>query len=151
MRVTAKVDYAVRAMLELASEPGRSVKLDRLAEAQDLPPRFLEHILTDLRRADLVVSQRGSRGGYRLSRPAQDITVADVIRAVEGPLANVQGVRPESVAYEGVAAPLRQVWVATRAALRSVLEVVTLDSVLREELPEVVTRLTDDPEAWARR
>ena len=151
MRVTARVDYAVRAMLELASAPHGSVKLDRLAEAQDLPPRFLEHILTDLRRADLVVSQRGSGGGYRLARPAPEITMADVIRAVEGPLANVQGVRPESVAYEGVAAPLRQVWVATRAALRSVLEEVTLESVLRGDLPEVVSRLTDDPEAWARR
>lgn len=151
MRVTARVDYAVRAMIELAAAGAGPLKLDQLATSQALPPRFLEHILSDLRRADLLTSQRGADGGYRLARDAATINVADVIRAVEGPLGNVQGLRPEAVDYHGVAAPLQSVWIATRAALRSVLETVTLADLVSGELPEPVCRLLEDPEAWSRR
>lgn len=151
MRVTARADYAVRALLELAASSGGPLKLDQVAAPQGIPSRFLEHIFADLRRAGLVISQRGSEGGYRLARLAADITVADVMRAVEGPLANVQGVRPEEVRYEGVAEPLRDVWVAMRAALRSVLEQTTLADIAAGALPSGVTDLLDTDDAWAAR
>lgn len=151
MRVTAKVDYAVRAMIELAAVDEGPVKLDQLKNAQAIPPKFLGHILTDLRRAGLVFSQRGAEGGYRLAREPGEITVADIIRAVEGPLANVQGVRPDEVNYQGLAQPLREVWVATRGALRSVLENVTLSDLVAGELPISVKTLLEEPDAWAPR
>jgi Rrf2 family protein len=142
MRVTAKADYAIRAMIELAAaEPGRPVKGDQVAQAQRIPAKFLENILADLRQGGLVRSQRGAEGGYWLSRPAREITVADVIRAVEGPLANVRGVRPDDVVYSGSAAPLRDVWLALRTNLRAVLERVTLADLARGELPPEVERL----------
>jgi Rrf2 family protein len=142
VRVSAKVDYAIRATIELAAaEPGQPVKGDRIAQAQEIPPKFLENILTDLRQAGLVRSQRGVEGGYWLAKPAAEITVADVIRAVEGPIANVRGVRPDDVAYAGSAARLRDVWIALRVNLRSVLETVTLDDLARGELPPEVERL----------
>ncbi|HEX6699830.1 MAG TPA: Rrf2 family transcriptional regulator [Gaiellaceae bacterium] len=150
MRVSAKVDYAVRAAIELAAadEPGRPIKGERIAQAQGVPLKFLENILTELRHAGLVRSQRGVEGGYWLARPASEISIADVIRAVEGPIANVRGVGPHEVEYAGSAERLRDVWIAVRASLRSVLEEVTLADLARGELPAEVEALTADPEAW---
>ena len=130
MRVSAKVDYALRAMVELAAAPPGPLKSERIASAQAIPQKFLENILLDLRRAGLVTSQRGTEGGYGLARPAHAISLADVIRAVEGPIATVRGVRPEDVSYVGRAAPLRQVWIDLRAAMRGVLEETSLADVL---------------------
>jgi Rrf2 family protein len=150
VRVSAKADYALRACIQLAAAEGEGhVKGERIAQAQEVPPKFLENILGDLRQAGLVRSQRGTEGGYWLARPASEITLADVIRAVEGPLANVRGVRPDSVTYPGAAEPLRQVWIAVRASLRSVLEAVTLADVAGQTLPAVVRDLVADPDAWA--
>ena len=151
MRVTAKVDYALRALVELAAAEGATVKGDRLAEAQRIPLKFLENILAELRRAGIVGSQRGADGGYRLQRPADSVSVADVIRAVEGPLADVHGTPPEALDPPGLAAPVREVWMATRAALRSVLEEVSVGQIARNELPPVISALLADPGAWARR
>ena len=150
MRVSAKADYALRACIELAAAEGEGhVKGERIAQAQEIPLKFLENILGDLRQAGLVRSQRGAEGGYWLARPADEITLAEVIRAVEGPLANVRGVRPDAVTYQGAAEPLRVVWIAVRASLRSVLETVTLADVAHGELPAAVRELVADPEAWA--
>lgn len=152
VRVTAKVDYAIRALTELATaDPGVMVKGDALAGAQAIPVKFLENILSELRRAGLVSSQRGTDGGYRLARPAGRITIAEVIRAVEGPLADVHGTPPEALDLKGPARSMREVWLATRAALRSVLDVVTIEDVANESLPPVVGALLTDPDAWARR
>ena len=149
MRVSAKVAYAVRAAIELAaSEPGRPVKGDRIAQAQGVPLKFLENILAELRHAGLVRSQRGVEGGYWLARPAEGISVADVIRAVEGPIANVRGMRSEDAQYAGAAAPLREVWVAVRANLRAVLESVTLADLAAGRLPDEVAAIAADPDAW---
>ena len=135
-------------MIELAaSEPG-PVKGERIAQAQEIPLKFLENILGELRHAGIVRSQRGADGGYWLARRPDEITVADVVRAVEGPIANVRGVGPEAVEYAGTAAALQDVWVAMRASLRSVLERVTIADVARGELPDAVTALVDDPGAW---
>jgi Rrf2 family protein len=125
VRVSAKVDYALRAMLELAAADGL-VKGERVATAQGIPQKFLENILLDLRRAELVASQRGAEGGYMLARPAEEITVADVIRAVEGPIASVRGERPDGLSYSGPAAALKDTWLELRAAMRGVLEGTTL-------------------------
>ena len=149
MRVSAKADYAVRAAVELAAAGPGPVKGDRIATAQAIPPNFLENILADLRNAGLIVSKRGAEGGYWLARPADEITLADVIRAVDGPLANVRGLRSEQVTYEGSAERLRDVWVAVRASLRAVLEEVTLADLARGELPAAVEALAADPDAWA--
>jgi Rrf2 family protein len=149
--VTARVDYAVRALVELAAAAPASVKRERLAAAQDVPAKFLEAILGDLRRHGLVQSQRGTDGGYRLAVPAAEIAVADVIRAVEGPLADVRGTPPEALDYPGAAAALRSVWLATRASLRSVLEAVTIADIAAGTLPPVVTESLRDPGAWQRR
>jgi Rrf2 family protein len=130
VRVSAKVDYAIRAMLELAAAPPGPLKSEAIANAQEIPRNFLENILLDLRHAELVVSQRGAEGGYRLGRPAEEISVADVIRAVEGPLATVRGVRPEEVAYSGPAQALRQTWIDLRSAMRSVLEETSLAALV---------------------
>lgn len=152
MYISAKVDYGTRALLTLASAPaGTRVKAEVLAGAQDLPVRFVENILGELRRAGLVTSQRGADGGYSLALPAGDISIADVIRALEGPLADVRGLRPEDARYASPAEHLRDVWVAVRAALRLVLETVSLADVAAGELPDEVTRLLADPEAWHRR
>ena len=152
MRITAKADYAVRAALELAAAPdGEPVKGEHLAESQGIPLQFLEHILLELKHARLVRAKRGARGGYWLARPADDITVADVIRAVEGPLANVQDSAPEDTEYPGPAERLRDVWIAVRANLRAVLEQVTLADVCEDRLPEPIGRLVKDPDAWVKR
>ncbi len=148
VRISARADYALRAAVELAAAGGGPVKLEQLASSQELPPKFLETILGELRRAGLLRTQRGADGGYWLARPAAAITLADVIRVADGPLADVRGVRPESVAYAGHAAALAEVWVAVRAAVRSVLERVTLADVAAGELPALVAELTGDDEAW---
>jgi Rrf2 family protein len=126
MRVSAKVDYALRALLELAAAPPGPVKGERLATAQEIPPKFLENILTELRRAEIVASQRGVDGGYRLAKPAAEISVADVVRALEGPIASVRGVRPDEIEYTGPARSLQPLWVELRASMREVLEGTTL-------------------------
>jgi Rrf2 family protein len=147
MHIPAKVDYGIRALLILAAT-GTPHTAEYLAEEQGLPPRFLSAILADLRRAGLVASQRGSEGGFRLARAAEAITLADVIRALDGPLAEVRGFRPEATSYGGAAENLQQVWVAVRASLRSVLEKVTLSDVISGALPPHVAKMTTDPDAW---
>ena len=134
MRVSAKVDYALRAMLELAAA-GALVKAEQLATAQGIPQKFLEGILLDLRHAELVASRRGVDGGYALGRPAEEISLADVIRAVEGPIATVRGVRPDDVRYDGAAEALAAVWIDLRAAMRGVLEETTLADVVARSRP----------------
>ena len=152
MRISAKADYAVRAALELAASPERKpVKGEKLAEAQQIPLQFLEHILLELKHARLIQARRGAKGGYWLARDPEQITIADVIRAVEGPLANIHENAPEELHYGGAAERLRDVWVAVRAALRSVLENVTLAEVSRGEMPWRVEAVLNDPEAWLKR
>jgi Rrf2 family protein len=149
VRVSAKTDYAIRAALELAAAPDeKPVKGERIATAQAIPLRFLENILMQLRHAGLVDSRRGAEGGYRLARPAAEVTLADVIRAIDGPLAGVSGARPETLGFEGVAEPMRDVWIAVRASLRAVLEQVTLADVVSGELPANVRTLVADEDAW---
>jgi Rrf2 family protein len=150
VRLTAKADYAIRASAELAAAGDGHVKAERIAQAQAIPLKFLENILLDLKHAGLVHSQRGAEGGYWLARPADEISLADVIRAVEGPLANVRGLPPQELDYDGPAERLREVFVAVRASLRNVLEQVTLDDLARGELPAHVEELTRDPDAWVR-
>jgi Rrf2 family protein len=148
VRVSAKADYALRAVIELAASADGPIKGERIAEAQEIPLKFLENILGDLRHAGIVRSQRGVEGGYWLARPAEEITVAEVVRAVEGPIANVRGVGPEQVEYAGSASRLRDVWIAVRANLRAVLEQVTIADVARGELPAAVEELAANPDAW---
>ncbi len=150
MRVTAKADYAVRAAIELvgASESAPR-KADSVAAAQGIPPSFLENILNQLKSAGIVRSQRGPDGGWWLLRPAAELTLADVIRAVEGPLASVRGERPEHLAYAGSAAPLQDVWIALRANIRDVLEHVTVGALAAGELPASITQLAHEPGAWS--
>jgi Rrf2 family protein len=149
MRVSAKTDYALRAAVELAAAPeGTPVKGEKLATTQSIPLRFLENILLQLRHAGIVESRRGADGGYRLARPASEISLADVIRAIDGPLAGVSGQRPETLDFKGRSEPLREVWVAVRASLRGVLENVTLADVANGELPGNVRALTEEPDAW---
>jgi Rrf2 family protein len=151
MRVSAKADYAVRAAAELAAAGEGPVKGERLAEAQDIPLQFLEHILLELKHAGIVRARRGAKGGYWLARPADDITVAEIVRAVEGPIAHVQSSPPESIEYRGNAKHLQEVWIAVRASLRQVVEQVTLADLVSGELPPVVEHLTDSPDAWVAR
>jgi Rrf2 family protein len=148
VRVSAKVDYALRAALELAAAGEGPTKGERISQAQDIPLKFLENILGELKHAGLVRSQRGTEGGYWLARPPDEIAVADVIRAVEGPLASVRGESPESLRYSGSAEPLNKLWIAVRANLREVLENVTLSDVAEGELPELIDEITSDPSAW---
>jgi len=148
--ISAKVDYAVRALCSLAAAES-PLTAEALATSQGLPSKFLESILNDMRRSGLLTSQRGPDGGYRLARPASEITVADVIRPLDGPLAEIRGLRPEAAAYEGAAEHLQAVWVAVRASLRSVLDQVTIASIVSGELPPSVSALTADPEAWQSR
>jgi len=156
VRITAKVDYAVRAAAELAAhatEHGARVPMkgDSIAASQGIPVRFLESILAELRRSGIVGSQRGSVGGYWLARPAEDVSVADIIRAVEGPLADVHGTPPEEAVYGGAAAALQRVWIATRVALREVLETTSLADIASGTLPDGVTDRAERPDGWARR
>jgi Rrf2 family protein len=152
MHVTAKADYAVRAAVELAGSSQQSPrKVDEVAQAQHIPLSFLENILTQLRSAGVVRSQRGPEGGYWLAHPADEVNLAQVIRAVEGPLVGVRGQRPEEIEYEGSAECLQQVWIALRANLRKVLEHVTVADVASGKLPKEVVTLTREEEAWTTR
>ena len=149
MRITAKADYAVRAAAVLAAAtPGQPVKGDAIATAQHIPLNFLENILRELRRAGIVRTQRGADGGYLLAVAPETVNVADVIRAVEGPLAEIQGERPEQLHYDGAATALADVWIALRANIRSVLESVTLADIAQGLLPASVQVLVDDPDSW---
>jgi len=149
MHVTAKADYAVRAVVELAgSSKGSPRKVDEIAQAQEIPVSFLENILTQLRSSGIVRSQRGPEGGYWLAQPAEEVNLAQVIRAVEGPLVGVRGQPPEEISYTGSAESLQQVWIALRANLRKVLEHVTVDQVAAGQLPREVLALTREEEAW---
>jgi Rrf2 family protein len=152
MRVSAKADYAVRAAVELAFHHGSGpIKGERLGEAQGIPVNFLENILGDLRQAGLVRSQRGPEGGYWLARDPGQVTVADVMRAVEGPLAAVRGERPEALEYVGAAAALQRVWIALRTNIRGVLEQVTLAEIAGDQLPGAIDALAEKPESWTTR
>jgi Rrf2 family protein len=149
MRVSAKSDYALRALIEMASRmDGRPVSAEELGRLQEIPHGFLQAILADLRRAGIVMSQRGQSGGWRMGRPASDVSVADVIRAVDGPLVSVYGLRPESVSYNEAADVLQHVWIAARHSLRDVFEHVSIQQLADGKLPKVVTMRTADEDAW---
>jgi Rrf2 family protein len=152
MRISAKADYAVRAVVELAAAPDeKPVKAERIATAQGIPLNFLENILGELRHAGIVRSHRGAEGGFRLAKPADQLTVADVIRVVEGPLASVRGGPPEDASYGGASDALPRVWIAVRANLRKVVEHVTVADIASGKLPKSIERLAEDPEAWVTR
>lgn len=152
VRISAKADYAVRAALEMAAAPdGEPVKGEHLAKAQEIPLHFLEHILLQLKHAGLVRARRGARGGYWLARPPDEINLAEIIRAVEGPLANIHEHAPEELHYQGAAQRLRDVWVAVRHNIRAVLEEVTLAEVVADELPWQIDAMLTNPEAWRAR
>jgi len=148
VHISAKADYAVRAAIHLASVSQGPTKSDQIATAQGIPRKFLEAIMTALKAGGVVRSQLGPSGGYWLSRPADAITVADVIRAVDGPLASVRGQRPESLEYVGTAVPLQSVWLAVRSSLRDVLETVTLADLATDRLPVDVVRRAAQPDVW---
>jgi Rrf2 family protein len=151
VRLNARVDYALRAVVELAAaggSAGRPVTAERLATAQGIPPKFLESILLQLRRSGIVHAQRGPDGGYWLAKPAGEVSLADVIRVIDGPLANVRGQRPEQLGYLGAAAALQEVWIALRASEREILELVTVADVATGNLPKRVRTLAADPRAW---
>ena len=147
MYISAKADYALRALVTLVVED-RPLTADALARRQGIPANYLENILIDLRRAGILVNRRGPEGGYRLTRPAAEVAAADVMRAIEGPLAEVRGLRPEATEYEGAAVHLRALWVAVRASLRGVLERVSLADLAAGRFPAPVRRLLADDEAW---
>ncbi|AYG78528.1 Putative HTH-type transcriptional regulator [Streptomyces hundungensis] len=149
MRISARADYAVRAALQLAaSRDAAPLKAEAIAEAQSIPHKFLEGILNDMRRGGLVLSQRGVNGGYRLAKPAESISIADVIRVVDGPLVSVRGVRPPELSYTGPAASLLPLWIALRANVREILDGVSLADVASAQLPSPVSELADAPGAW---
>jgi Rrf2 family protein len=155
VRITHKVDYGVRALVALARadavDPGVPVKRELLAQREGIPGKFLDDILRALRNSGLVRSHRGPEGGWTLGRPAKDITVAEVIRVLEGPLASVRGLRPHELADEGVPEPFVSLWVAVRVALRSVLDEVTVADLAEDHLPKKVLKLLDTPGAWTTR
>jgi Rrf2 family protein len=151
MRISAKVDYAVRAALELAAGGGEPIKGEAIAEAQDIPLKFLENILGELKHTGIVASRRGAQGGYWLAKPAEDVSLADIVRAVEGPLASVRGQGPERLKYKGEAVPLQKVWIAVRANLRAVMEDTSLADVVGDELPAPIRELSEPAEAWSAR
>jgi len=151
VRVSAKADYAVRAAVELAGAGETSLTAEAIAGRQEIPMPFLQKILHELRVAGLVSSQRGPDGGHRLARPASAVSVADILRAVEGPLAAVRGTPPESLAYRGAAEPLQDVWIALRTNMREVLEGVTLADLSAARLPRRIARLAREPQSWITR
>jgi Rrf2 family protein len=150
VQISAKVDYGMRALLVLASA-SEPMTADALATDQALPGKFLGVILNDLRRAGILVSHRGREAGYHLARPASEITAADVIRALEGPLAQVKGLRPEQATYQGAAQHLQEAWIAVRASLRAVLEHITIEDIVKGELSPPIAQLVADPDAWVGR
>jgi Rrf2 family protein len=151
VRISAKVDYAVRAALELAAAGAEPIKGEAIAEAQDIPLKFLENILGELKHTGIVASRRGAQGGYWLAKPAEDVSLADIVRAVEGPLASVRGQGPEALNYKGEAVPLQKVWIAVRANLRAVMEETSLADVVGGELPAAIRELSEPAEAWSQR
>jgi Rrf2 family protein len=151
MRISAKVDYAVRASIELAAAGGEPIKGERIAEAQEIPLKFLENILGELKHTGIVASRRGAQGGYWLAKPAEEVSLADIVRAVEGPLASVRGQGPETLSYQGQAEPLQKVWIALRANIRAVMEETSLADVVAGELPDEVRELSEPAEAWSAR
>jgi len=151
MHISARTDYAVRACVVLAAAEGGPTKGKVVAEQQEIPAKFLEAIFGALRQAGLVSTRRGAEGGYWLARPASEISVADIIRAVDGPLAEVRGGPPEAVSYPGAAQELQVVWMAVRANLRAVLEHVSLEDLASGRLPDDVRQLADDPAVWVTR
>jgi Rrf2 family protein len=149
VRVSAKSDYALRALIELAGRPdGDPVSAEELGRRQEIPHGFLQAILADLRRAGIVLSQRGQSGGWRMAKDAAEVTVADVIRAVDGPLVSVHGTRPEAVSYNGAAEALQLVWIAARSSLREVCEQVSIQALADQRLPRAVAARTKDDDAW---
>lgn len=148
MRVSARSDYALRAVAELAAGAPASLKREQIAERQGIPLDYLQSVLSELKHVGIVMSQRGSSGGFRLARPADEISLADVIRAVDGPMANVRGQRPELVEYQGPAQHLKDVWIAVRASLREVLEAISVQDLVEGRLPDHVARLMETPDAW---
>lgn len=149
VRVSAKSDYALRALAEIVRRgDDRAVSAEEIGRIQEIPHGFLQAILADLRKVGIVTAQRGQSGGWRLAMPASKISVADVIRAVDGPLLSVAGLRPEAVAYNEGSETVQHVWVAARAALRQVFEGVTLAHLADGRLPRAVAKLTADDAAW---
>lgn len=155
VHVSAKADYGMRALLELAAayraDPARYIKGEAIATAQGIPLKFLEGILSQLRHSGIVASQRGADGGYRLDRSPEETSIADVVRAIDGPLAAVRGQRPEDLDYPGAAAHLRELWVAVRASMRQVLERMSLADVADGSMPDEIAGLLREPGAWRRR
>ena len=151
MRISAKVDYAVRASLELAATGGEPIKGEAIADAQGIPLKFLENILGELKHTGIVASRRGAQGGYWLAKDADEVSLADIVRAVEGPLATVRGQGPESLEYKGEAEPLQKVWIALRANIREVMEDTSLADVVGGKLPSEVRELSEPAEAWSQR
>jgi Rrf2 family protein len=151
MRISAKVDYAVRAAIELAATGGEPIKGEVIADAQDIPLKFLENILGELKHTGIVASRRGAQGGYWLAKPSDQVSLADIVRAVEGPLASVRGQGPETLKYKGEAEPLQKVWIALRANIRSVMEDTTLADLVGGKLPDEVRELSEPAEAWSAR
>ncbi|MCX5580872.1 RrF2 family transcriptional regulator [Kaistia terrae] len=148
MHISAKSDYATRAMIEIAAANGVAIKCEAISRTQSIPLNFLVNILSDLRRGGLVNSQRGADGGYWLARPAETISVGEVIRVVEGEMVLVRGIEPQSLDYNDLARPLRDVWIAYRASVLKVLDTVSLAALASGELPETVLHFSRQPEAW---
>jgi Rrf2 family protein len=151
VRISSKADYAVRAALELAAAAGEPLSAETISQRQGIPAPFLKKILSDLQRGNVVMSQRGRDGGHRLARSANEITIADVLRAVEGPLANVRGRPPEETVYEGSASRLQDVWIALRTNVREVLKQVTLADLAEDRLPPPIATLANRPDSWLTR
>jgi Rrf2 family protein len=152
MRISAKVDYAVRAAIELAAADEKEpIKGDVIAEAQDIPLNFLENILGELKHTRIVASRRGAHGGYWLAKPANEVSLGDIVRAVEGPLATVRGEGPDELKYKGTAEPLQKVWIAVRANLRTIMDETTLADLVDSKLPDAVRELSEPAEAWSQR
>ncbi len=151
MRISAKVDYAVRAAIELAAAGGDPVKGEVIADAQDIPLKFLENILGELKHTGIVASRRGAQGGYWLAKPADAVSLGDIVRAVEGPLATVRGQGPRAWNTAAAAKPLQNVWIAVRANLRAIMDETTLEDLVGDELPAAVRELSEPAEAWSQR
>ncbi len=153
MKISARVDYGLQAILEIAAsdKEKKRIKAEEISEKHDIPMKFLESILSDLKKAELIIGHRGNSGGYNLSRAAEEIAIADVVRAIDGPLASVRGMAPEKASYKGAISGLTKVWIATRVALREVLEEMTLADILEDDLPASISKKISNKEAWRRR